>query len=655
MDLVVANNGTYNIALFVGYGNGTFASPKMYSTGSSSSVFIAIGDLNRDNRSDIAIINNDTSTIGIMLGYDEFFPIQTTYSTGLAPYSVAVGDFNNDTHLDIVVVNRDGNNISVFLGYGNGSFANQKKYSTGSSPWSVAVGDFNNDTHLDIVVANSGDNTTSVLLGYGNGSFANQMKHPTGSFPQSVAVGDFNNDTHLDIVVANYGDNTISVLIGYGNGSFANQMKYSTSSGPYSVAVGDFNNDTYLDIVVANADDDTVSVFLGYGNGSFANQTKYSTGLGPTSVAVDDFNNDNRLDIVVTNWDDNTMSVLLGYGNGFFANQMTYSTGSSPSSIAIGDFNNDTRLDIVVVNTNGENITIYLGYPKEGFLNQMKLITGNGSRPKSFAIGDFNNDGQIDVAMANSGTNNVGIFLRYGNGSFANQITYSTDTSPWAVAVGDFNSDMILDIVVANYDNKNVGVLLGWTIYSAMPPHRTLVASGYQPLIIVDKPTAYAERYDFIGAINGSQAIACMTLTPVDRRNKDIKGVRKEVVNEWIMKSLVPAINRLHIDSMHLICDRSRTHNKANMMKALKNGKCKSVIDIHYMPTASAKYISPLDNPLWHSFREVIRKQHPLTTSSLPSILSQTFYSLSRKEISGAYRKCAITYGAGVYYDKKST
>ncbi|CAF1344407.1 unnamed protein product [Rotaria sordida] len=188
-----------------------------------------------------------------------------------------------------------------------------------------------------------------------------------------------------------------------------------------------------------------------------------------------------------------------------------------------------------------------------------------------------------------------------------------------------------------------------------MPPHRTLVASGYQPLIIVDKPTAYAERYDFIGAINGSQAIACMTLTPVDRRNKDIKGVRKEVVNEWIMKSLVPAIDRLHIDGMHLIWDRSRTHNKANMMQVFRNGKCKSVIDIHYMPTASAKYISSLDNPLWHSFREVIRKQHPLTTSSLPSILSQTFYSLSRKEISGAYRKCAITYGAGVYYDKKST
>ncbi|CAF5151400.1 unnamed protein product, partial [Rotaria sp. Silwood1] len=159
MDLVITNNGTDNIALLVGHGNGTFASPKLYPTGSSSSISIAIGDLNSDNRSDIAFINNDTSTIGIMLGYDEFFPIQMTYATDRAPCSVAVGDFNHDTRLDIVVANRDSNTVDILLGYRNGSFANQTTYSTGSLPFSGAVGDFNNDTLLDIVVANNRDQT----------------------------------------------------------------------------------------------------------------------------------------------------------------------------------------------------------------------------------------------------------------------------------------------------------------------------------------------------------------------------------------------------------------------------------------------------------------------------------------------------------------
>ncbi|CAF1619070.1 unnamed protein product [Rotaria sp. Silwood1] len=240
-------------------------------------------------------------------------------------------------------------------------------------------------------------------------------------------------------------------------------MIYSTGALPEGVGVDDFNNDTQLDIVVANYGDNSVSILLGYGNGSFANQMKYSAGSGPSAVAIDDFNNDNKLDIVVTNWKANTMSILLGYGNGVFEKPMIYSTGSSPSSVAVGDFNMDTQLDIVVANLNEKSVSVYLGYPKEGFLNQMRLISSNGSRPKSFAIGDFNKDGQMDIAVANSGTNNIGIFLRYDNGSFANQITYSTDSSPWSIAIGDFNNDVILDIVVANRDSDNVGVFLGYS------------------------------------------------------------------------------------------------------------------------------------------------------------------------------------------------
>ncbi len=191
-------------------------------------------------------------------------------------------------------------------------------------------------------------------------------------------------------------------------------------------------------------------------------------------------------------------------------------------------------------------------------------------------------------------------------------------------------------------------------IYATMLPHRTLVAPGHQALIIVDKPLAYAERYDFIGAINGSQAIACMTLTPIDRKNRNIKGVKKEVVNDWIVNVLAPAINRLCINNMYLICDKSRAHNKTNMMEALKADRCNSVVDIYHMPTASAKYISPLDNPIWHAFREVLRKQYPFTTINLPPLLSQTFYSLPEQQISNAYRKCAIIYGYDVYYDQPS-
>ena len=151
------------------------------------------------------------------------------------------------------------------------------------------------------------------------------------------------------------------------------------------------------------------------------------------------------------------------------------------------------------------------------------------------------------------------------------------------------------------------------------------------------------------GAINGSQPITCMVLTPDDRKEKDIKGVRKHIVNEWILKKLAPAINRLAIDNVYLICNKSRAHNKLGMMQAFKDANCPSVIGIHYMPTASAKYISPLDHSLWHSLKETLRGLDPITASNLPMLLSKTFFSLSRTEIRGAYRKCVISYAVDVF------
>jgi hypothetical protein len=77
-----------------------------------------------------------------------------------------------------------------------------------------------------------------------------------------------------------------------------------------------------------------------------------------------------------------------------------------------------------------------------------------------------------------------------------------------------------------------------------------------------------------------------------------------------------------------------------------------SIVDFCYMPTASAKYISPLDNPIWHTYKEIIRSQHPITTTNLPSLLSQIFLLLSKQQIKNAYRKCAIVRGANVFYDQ---
>jgi hypothetical protein len=158
----------------------------------------------------------------------------------------------------------------------------------------------------------------------------------------------------------------------------------------------------------------------------------------PRSITAADFNYDNQLDIVVVNSGTNNIGIFLNYDNGILAPQMTFTTGdhSRPLSVALGDFNNDTRLDIVVANYDSHNIGIFLGYGNGTFASQATFSTG-ASRPISIAVGDFNNDYWLDIVVTNNGTNSIGILFGYGNGSFGNHVTYLTgyDSLPYSVVV----------------------------------------------------------------------------------------------------------------------------------------------------------------------------------------------------------------------------
>ncbi|CAF5152200.1 unnamed protein product, partial [Rotaria sp. Silwood1] len=224
-------------------------------------------------------------------------------------------------------------------------------------------------------------------------------------------------------------------------------MKLSAGSKPISVASGYFNDDTKLDIVVVNSASNDVSVFLGYSNIGFVKEATFITSNDSRlrSLVIGDFNNDDRMDIGVTYLSLQNIQIFLGYGNFSFVNQATYTTSlyASPSSMAVGDFNNDSRLDVVLTYYLSENIGILLGYGNGSFTNETTYSTDHGSYPYYVAVADFNNDNMLDIIIANQGSNNVGIFLGYGNGEFASLIPFSIGdgSDPFFVVVGDFNND----------------------------------------------------------------------------------------------------------------------------------------------------------------------------------------------------------------------
>jgi FG-GAP-like repeat/Abnormal spindle-like microcephaly-assoc'd, ASPM-SPD-2-Hydin len=136
-----------------------------------------------------------------------------------------------------------------------------------------------------------------------------------------------------------------------------------------------------------------------------------------------------------------------------------FATGATPQSVAVSDFNDDGKLDLAVANSNGNNVSVLLGNGDGTF--QPAVNYGAGSNPFSVAVGDFNGDGKLDLAVANESSNNVSVLLGNGDGTFQAAVHYATGSAPESVAVGDFNRDGKLDLVVTNVIDNNLSVLLG--------------------------------------------------------------------------------------------------------------------------------------------------------------------------------------------------
>jgi len=345
----------------------------------------------------------------------------------------------------------------------------------GSSPNSVAVADVSGDGVPDLVIANNGSTGTnglSVLFGNGNGTFQTAVNYSTGSGPYAVAIADFNGDGYPDIAVADENSDTLTILLNNGTGQFTVGTSPATGHMPISVVAGDFNGDGIVDLAVSNNNltgPGSVSILIGNGNGTFQPAVSYAVHNQPTQIVAGDFNGDGIMDLAVADAAPtaNDVSILLGNGDGMFTVQSTYpAVGTHPNSLAVGDFNGDGNLDLAVANITSQNVTILLGNGNGTFINEL-ASPATGVTPFAIAAGDFNSDGKQDLVAANAGSNTVSYFAGNGDGTFHAGSSFSTGSDPTGLAAGDFNGDGKLDIVTANSFTNDASVLLNASTVSA--------------------------------------------------------------------------------------------------------------------------------------------------------------------------------------------
>lgn len=194
-------------------------------------------------------------------------------------------------------------------------------------------------------------------------------------------------------------------------------------------------------------------------------KTSVVAGTHPMFVTVAELNGDGNRDLIVINSGDypepGGVLILLGNGNGTFQAPVNYSVGSAPTSVALGDFNADGRVDLAVANSGSDNVSVLLGKGNGAFESAVNY--GVGSGPRSIAAGDFNRDGRPDLAIANSFTDKVSVLIGNGDGTFKPAAGYDSWNNTKFIAVGDFNGDGNTDLAAVNsgFGSETVAILLG--------------------------------------------------------------------------------------------------------------------------------------------------------------------------------------------------
>lgn len=448
--------------------------------------YVAFADIDNDGDLDISVAN-DSSPSQIYVNRGGIFTNRADHSLPTVDESneLAWGDVDNDGDLDLAIANRNANGQAgqnrLYINQ-TGLQNNQIRlvhahtFPQDSDTRSVAWGDIDNDGNLDLVFANTGGHDRI----YRNES-AGFRPLPEEQWPvgigktTDVAVADYDLDGDPDLAVANEGGPLL--IYKNDNESIVPEPLWSDdlSEDDSSLAWGDFNNDGYPDLAVGNRKSDQP-------NRLYLNDTRGGLTLAPWNpeprrtldLAWGDVDKDGDLDLVVAN-DDEHNQLFLNQNDTLVQFEWAPNIGRS-HAIDLIDVDNDSDLDIVVANGPDRPIQI--------FLNRDNLIFSNGpdwfasdrtDDSRGMAWGDVNNDGLIDVAVANWGGVNrlyINNTLQPDEPQFTSTIFDSNVHNSADLTWADTNNDGNLELAVIGPESSHLFTFDG----GATPQHSVELA-----------------------------------------------------------------------------------------------------------------------------------------------------------------------------------
>lgn len=444
---------------------------------------IAVGDLDNDGKSDLAVVNNNTSgTVSIFKNNSTpgnfSFGSKIDFNVGFNPYSIAISDLDGDGRPDIAVADRnETNSVSVLRNIGNNniSFAEHVPYaSDGDAGKCIAIGDIDGDGIPDIAQSSSslsvirnrlraahitgftplygGSGTVVTIKGY---NLNNVTAVTIGG--QQAASYTIVSDTVITAIVGSGGTGSINVVSAYGNATAA---AFTFSSAPLIHSFTPVSGAIGTTVTITGANFNTVA----------GNNTVYFGNVKANVVAA----TANTLTVIVPPGANCkpvsvTTNELTGYSNKSFTvtfpgapatilpesfNAKQEVPVAAAGGVQVADIDLDGKPDLLSSDNTLHKVSVFRNTGKTGsiiFAGKVDLPGNSAGRINTF---DFNGDGKLDVVSTGTSVlvyKNTSI---PGNVSFAAAIDLSVEGG--MVAMGDLDIDGKPDIAVMNKNTLSV-------------------------------------------------------------------------------------------------------------------------------------------------------------------------------------------------------
>ena len=390
------------------------------------------------------------------------FEFGKEYPSGQEPMALAAFDAEGDGDQDVVIVSRETLEAAVHMNPGNGDFKAVESYQAGKlTNRNLDLADIDGDGDVDVASCWAGNTSggIDILFNTGGGVLAPTVAYPSTQGATLLKLRDLNGDSSPDLVWA---DDPLTppydfkTRLNNGNGTFGPQQNWFVGTcGTYDLQTYDLDADGDQDVLLGEllacfgVLNKGVHIRLNNGNGTFAPPyVVYGSGSGVRHIQGADFDDDGILDLALSSA--GAIELLPGKGDGTFFPYVVQPLQGSVSEFVAADLDGDGIQDLAGIGNNGGSSSFAYGLVVmfgRGDFSFKPAVLYPGSYTNSVAIdkGDPDQDGDVDIMLANHTSATFSFFENKGDGTFERQIRYGTAGGMTDLRFADVTGDGKLD------------------------------------------------------------------------------------------------------------------------------------------------------------------------------------------------------------------